>query len=206
MKNLLVVSLLAAYLSSLVTAEEGAGFFVGTGFGVSDYDEESFYQQQQLDDSASGGKFYGGYRFNHYVSVEGALLALGTFDADSFSAKVENDFSVLSVAVLGNLPLAYGFSLFGQLGVGMATISQEISYASPSGQLFTGDDDDSAGTSVYGVGVKLIPPKLPRIEFRLSWERYNFSVNTIRIENNTRIKDGVDTELDLYLLGIAYNF
>ena len=193
-------------LSEQASTQENKGLYVGVGIGASSYDDDGYFDQQRLDDSEVGIKFFGGYRFSEYFSLEGGLVGLGTFDADSSSSEIKNEFSLISFSGVGYLPLVYGISLYGQLGFGFASISQDIAYATPSAQLVTRNDSDSALAGIYGAGLKFIPPNFRKLEFSLGWERTVFSTDTTRVDGGIRSKDDVDQEFDFVFVGVALNF
>ena len=199
---------LVSIAASVSAAEDAPGaFYLGGALGTTDYDDDGFYDQQRLDDSEYGLKAYGGYRFNQYVSVEAALTSLGNYEAESLNADIETDFGAITGSIVGHLPLGAGFSLFGQVGIGSATISQDITFATGGGVLFSDDDEDDADSVLaYGFGLNYIPPALQRIQFRLGWERYDFSLDSITVNNGVLIKDDVDHEIELIHFGAAYNF
>lgn len=206
-----IIIFLALLMPSLLLAEqtvphETKGLYVGVGIGASSYDDDDYFDQLRLDDSEVGIKFYGGYRFSEYFSLEGALVGLGTFDTDSPDSEIKNEFGLMSFSGVGHLPLVYGISLYGQLGFGFASISQDIAYATPAAQLVTRNDDDTALAGLYGAGLKFIPPTFRKLEFSLGWERYVFSTDTTRVDGGIRSKEDVDHEFDFVFVGVALNF
>ena len=205
--SLFMPSMLAAQASQQEAGDQQhRGFYIGAGIGASEYDDDNFYRGQNMDSSELGGKIYGGYRFNQYLGVEAALVGLGSFENSTFSSEIYNDFGVVSISGLGTLPLAYGLSLYGQLGFGLATVTQDITYATANGQLFTRDDDSDGLAGIYGGGILFIPSSLRILEFRLGWEHYDFSVDLSRVNNGVRSSKNVDTQFDLYFFGVAFNF
>ena len=112
----------------------------------------------------------------------------------------------MSFSGLGNLPIFYGISLYGQLGFGFASINQDIAYATPTAQLVTRDDSDTALAGLYGAGLKFIPPTFRKLEFTLGWERYVFSTDTTQVDAGIRSQDDVDHEFDFVFVGVALNF
>lgn len=206
MKHALLIAALTTLVSTAVSAEAFRGFYVGAGIGASEYDDDGYYDEQRLDDSEVGGKVYGGYRFSKYLSLQAALVGLGNFEASAPDNKIENEASVITLSALGQLPLAYGIALYGELGVGYGTISQDISYATPGGLLVTDDDDDGGLAVQYGAGLLIIPPDFKKLEFRVGWERYAFSTDTISVDSGVRIKDDVDHEFDMIFVGVGLNF
>jgi OOP family OmpA-OmpF porin len=203
---LLILLTPAIALSEQTVPQEHKGLYVGAGIGASSYDDDDYFDQQRLDDSEVGIKLFGGYRFSEYFSLEGALVGLGSFEADSSSSEIKNEFGLMSFSGVGNLPLFYGISLYGQLGFGFASINQDIAYATPTAQLVTRDDSDTALAGLYGAGLKFIPPTFRKLEFTLGWERYVFSTDTTRVDAGIRSQDDVDHEFDFVFVGVALNF
>lgn len=199
-------SLYAQESPSQQASKERTPFYIGGAIAGSQFDDDGFYDQQRLDDSTVGFKVYGGYRLNPYLSFEASLNSLGYYEVETTQSEVDMAFGALTASALGRLPLGQGFELFGQLGVGFASVSQDISFATSSGQLITDDEDDASGVIVYGLGVNYVPPGLKFIQFRFGWERYAFSVDTFRIDNGVIIKGDGDQEIDQIHLGAAYIF
>lgn len=200
------IGLLSVIFTSAALAQDARGFYVGAALGASEYDDDGYFDQQRLDDSEVGGKVYGGYRFNSYVSVETALVGLGNFESKTSDSEVKNEFGVWSFSALGQLPLAYGMALFGELGFGFSSIYQDYAYVSPSAELVTGDDDDVDMAGIYGAGLLIIPPDFNKLELRAGWTRYVFSADTVRVDNGIKNGSEVDHEFDLFYAGIALNF
>ena len=72
--RLLFLAALTSIILYLIPIEPAsAGWYVGGAAGNADDDE--------LDDDDSAVKLFGGYQFNEYFAVEGALVDWGDFDA-----------------------------------------------------------------------------------------------------------------------------
>lgn len=164
----LAVSLIFSltHIPSAVAAEAG-GYFgasigeTDAGLGVSDFNDGSIISGD-VDDSDTGWKLFGGYRFNENVALEGGLYNLGEvtfngtsngagflFAAGPVSADVEAD--GFFAAVVGTIPFNK-FSVFGQIG--FHSWDADVKLTDSSGS-FSGDDD---GTDpLYGVGVAYHP-------------------------------------------------
>lgn len=207
MKGIAGIIIMGQLLCSLsVVAEENQGFYIGLGLGESQYDDNGYFDRVSMDDSEFAGKLYGGYRFNQYLSLETALVGMGTYQAQSFSSEIDNDFGVLSFSALGLLPLPYGMALYGELGFGVGTVTQDVTYVTPAGRLITDDDDGNGLAGIYGAGWLIIPPEFRVLEIRLGWEHYEFSANMTRVQGGIRSRSSEDLEFDMVFVGAALNF
>lgn len=83
---------------------------------------------------------FGGYSFNERVAAEVAYASLGTADTDP-STSTELKASLMSLSVVGTLPLGKVFSLYGKVGVGQSKIENAAAALS----------ETNTGV-VYGVG------------------------------------------------------
>ena len=139
--TLLLVSLFAI---SAASADENRGWYVGAGFGSSDDDV--------LDESDTGLKVFGGYRFNKNVAVEAAYVDLGEF-VDGF---VEQ--SGLALEGEATWPIGDKFGLFVKAGF----FSWDVDVGSAS---------DDGTDSTFGVGGKLALGE--KWAIRAEWERFS---------------------------------
>ena len=187
-------------------AEQNTGFYIGLGLGESQFDDDGYFDRQNMDDSEFAGKLYGGYRLNPYLSLEATLTGMGTYKATSYSSEINSDFGVLGFSVLGQLPLPYGMAIYGELGFGVGTITQEVTYVTPAGRLVTDDDSGDGVAGIYGAGWRIIPPNLRLLEFRVRWQHYAFSANTTRIQNGFTSRSDEDLKFDFVFVGAALNF
>lgn len=114
------------------------------------------------EEETSGGlKFFGGYRFNPYIAVEGFAAYLGTFDSyaddgygvDSFaSAEVKT----LGVAAVGMFPVSERVSLLGKLGAHSWSAEGSIDlWDSVAGDGYAGSYKVSGNDFMGGLGVEI---------------------------------------------------
>jgi OOP family OmpA-OmpF porin len=78
MKRVIPAALLAIAAVPALAADDKTAWEVGAAalFATYDWDDSS------VDDSSTGAKLFGGYRFNRWLGVEGAYHNFGDFDAD----------------------------------------------------------------------------------------------------------------------------
>ncbi len=168
-----------ALLFSLAIADREGGPYIGLGYGVSKYNDDSFYASLK-DDRTSSATFYGGAYINKHLSVE---LAYVSFDAwhSSDGYKVDENtslgFSAISVSTLAH----YAFfddvlDFYAKFGVG------EMSQSGIGGNGFT---------FVYGVGGSFRFDE--RYSIKLAYDMYDFTY-----DNST------ETTIDTYDMKIHY--
>ncbi len=165
---ILGLSLVASpiYMSSAVAAEAG-GYFgasigeTDAGLSVSDFNLDGSITSGDVDDSDTGWKAFGGYRFNENVALEGGLYNLGevTFDGTSSggfffpAGPVSADFEAdgFFASVVGTIPFNK-FSIFGQIGFHRWDADFKVTISGVSGF-----DDDDGTDPLYGLGVAYHP-------------------------------------------------
>lgn len=191
MKNthwLLIVAalLLATSTTTPVYAQnkgQDKGWYVGLGLNHSN--------DEGLDDEESDFKLFGGYQFNQYVALEGALVGLGTSLGASDLTK-----DGLAVQVVGTLPVGKRFKLFAKVGffaweVRVDTDEFDCFEFSGGFACFEEEQDvvDDGTDPAYGVG----------IEYRLG-ERWGMRSEWERFE------DVGDSDIDLVSVSVAFRF
>jgi OOP family OmpA-OmpF porin len=158
MHKRLGLSALAALAMAATTAQAdvGPGFYVGAGLGTTEVSEESI-EQFIADDSDNGFKVFGGYAFNDYFAIEAGYFDLGgaegTLDDPEigFPADFEVGVSGLSASIVGRIPVAAMFSLFGK--VGLASYDVEFDVTIPG--IGSGSDSESESDLIYSGGASL---------------------------------------------------
>lgn len=149
-----------------------------------------------VQDTSTGLKLFGGYRFNRHVSVEGFYADLGTFSSDDaliasaserFFVAADKDVRGLGAAVVGAWPLSGKVSLLGKAGLFRWDIDLTTRLTAPPGyDPFSVPERQSAsGTSpMYGLGMEFAV--FMGFALRAEVERYS------KIGNNNTGKQDVD--------------
>jgi OOP family OmpA-OmpF porin len=104
------------------------------------------------EDTDTGWKFFGGYRFNRYIAVEATYIDWGKVTANvQFGGPiaVSAEQQSMGIAAVGSLELGPRFSVFGKLG--FLQTDQEIKRSTASGTTTVKGDDTETH---YGLGVK----------------------------------------------------
>ncbi|MDQ2989628.1 MAG: porin family protein [Pseudomonadota bacterium] len=109
MFNKFAVAATLAFACASSVAAEPASFYIGADIGSTRFDPVSGNQ------IGAGG--FVGYAFNSYVALEANYRSLGQYDGIYING-VKTDLSLnhAAVSVIGTLPLAGGFNVFGRYG------------------------------------------------------------------------------------------
>ena len=174
----------AALFAASAQAE---GWYVGADAGRSS--TGTIYPGLNMTKSKStvGGAFLG-YQFNQNWGVEGFYSGAGKFSAVGGATTVTGKTDVYGLDLVGTLPLADAFSLYGRLGYANAKTSASSSPAGYSGS------NRSAAT--YGLGGEY--DLTPQIGVRLGCDRYGAAVSNVGVTNNFNI--------NVWSVGILYKF
>ncbi len=190
---------LISIVNSVAFAEDTSGgrWYVGGGLGAatgldlcSAFNPGFTTAPGSCDKSEFAGKVYGGYKFNKYLGAEGALVYLGSADANGtfLGVPVTSDVYAggLELAGTGTVPITDQFGILAKLGVLFWGIHSEVG---------TGFERDENGTSfATGVGLKYDITK--HVGIRLEWERF------WQVGNSTI----GESDVDLVTIGGLYRF
>lgn len=141
------------------------GFYVGFSFGYSD--------DKGLDDNGDTFKIFGGYRFNKFIALEGALVGLGTDLGSNRDLSKDG----LSVQAVGIWPVAKRVELLGKAGFftweeWQVNENQFDCSDFGTGFICTEDQDkiDDGTNGTFGLGLNYHISK--RWSLRAEWERF----------------------------------
>ncbi|MET0533398.1 MAG: outer membrane beta-barrel protein [Steroidobacter sp.] len=188
-----------ATLVSAPSAHAGqVGFYIGGQYGqtskdvvIQDFDAfaAGLYDTfgftptsitSSLDDSFNGYGFYGGYRFNTHLAVEGGYFNLGSFKHRSramgsigglpSNAQVnfDGETSGITVAALGVWPMSYRWEIYGRGGVLFASNTASIYYADIQGPV-PGEFSENSVDMLAGIGTSFT--FLEIYDLRLEFQR-----------------------------------
>jgi OOP family OmpA-OmpF porin len=139
-----------------------------------------------------------GYKFNPYFAVEGGYVDLGKYGFQSnvtapAATTVNGSYKVdgVNLSAVGILPLNNGFSVYGKAGVFRAKTDLDVS--SP-GTVATSSASHHSTNPTYGLGAAYDITK--DWTAKLEWNRYH------EVGDSSTGKDNID----LYTVGVAYNF
>lgn len=200
----LILSILVLVSTSLWADDQG--FYAGGTVGLTQLDDDHMGRYQDQDDTAGSIRVFGGYHFNPYLSAEASVDWLGRYESVTSMSDIYSDYSALTASVLGNLPLGEGFSLYAQLGGGIASVYQDV-WAISGSTLYDGSDSDSGLARLWGIGAAYVASGLPHIEFRAGYEQILFRVRAYAVDGSGNLTHNhYDQGIEQFYLGAAYRF
>lgn len=208
MKTISALLLSAAALSPLAAHAEGGTWYAAIAIGQSTYDADKgdadrslnsagfAITDSSLDDSDTGYKIMGGYKFNDNLAVEAGYVDLGhaTYKVSVTGANAKLDLHAygLSVDAVGTLPFGAGFSGYLRAGLIAAWVESDVS-ATGSGGSASDDSTDSSVKPAAGVG--LAYDLNETLTVRIEYERY-FDLKS----------DAGNGDIDLASVGLVARF
>lgn len=141
MKNSIQNTILAGALvlaSSGVSAEvvsDGQWYAGGAAL-------QAFVDERGFDEDDTGGKVFGGYKFNQYIAIEGSYYDFSKIGDRSNQLEIDG----ISLAALGSIDVLPKLSLFGKIGV------HEWD-ADASGTIVSQLNTDDGTDAFFGLGV-----------------------------------------------------
>jgi hypothetical protein len=183
---------------------DNVGPYVGIGLGstafndngmVDDINRELGSYTLELDDSSSGFKLYGGYKFNKIAAVEAAFTHYGDFHLKEYVFGTSGTFSPSSLSLSANLGYDFAdgqFRPFALIGLSHVDLDGWV------------EDDTQAGIHI-GFGVQYDPVQLNGFGFRLAYEADAVSVNT-GISGATYIEENYGQSVGMLYISAHYRF
>jgi len=197
--------LLALFSVNGWSAETGK-FYAGGGFAYAELSDGGMTDFQSMSNEEGAVHLFGGYQFTPTLAAEVVIDGMGSYESETPSSDIYNDYSAVSFTALGKLPLSQGFSVYGQLGIGLTTIYQDVTAISGP-YLITGTDSDTRFSTLWGAGFSYTVPAMKELELRLGMQQLNFTVNAYAIDNASNlIRKNYDQNIREYYFGVAYHF
>ena len=163
-KYLLISTLLFSLSSPVLSADALENpWYVGGGVGQSKADD-ACDGVSSCDDTDTGWKLFGGYRFTQYVAVEAGYVDLGEFSGNVSGIGVSAEATGVTAHVVGTLPINDRFSLLGRLGTIYADVDVK---ASAFGISVSEDDQSFAFAAGLGAEVNITDQFSLRAEYEL---------------------------------------
>ncbi|HEX2494654.1 MAG TPA: porin family protein [Steroidobacter sp.] len=168
LSGLAVLGLMAGVTAQ---AEVQPGFYAGAGVG------QSSIHTDELDDSDTSFKVFGGYTFNEFLGVELAYFDGGSIEASIPSifndASIEAEVAGFTTAAVGRLPLSETFAVYGKLGLALSDAEVTVRYTGspnfPGGSFSTKESSEDV---MYGIGAAF---DFGRFEVRGEYEVFDVS-------------------------------
>ena len=152
-----VLCLLAILVAATIPASASdTGFYLGAGIGRSSIDILEFYPSlgESVEQTNTGYKAYGGYRFLKFIAVEAGYADFGSPQGIERNVQEHPERAEVSVKgwdafAVGILPVSNVVDIFGKLG--MMSWDTNITSVQDGEVIFS---ESSTGTDVaYGIGV-----------------------------------------------------
>lgn len=169
--------------ANAVEKERNGGPYIGLNYGLSSYNDNSFYDSIKDKEMNSYG-FCGGAYINRYLSVELNYMKSGDFKVvDSVSNKTSFNYSAVTVNALAHYPLWYdALDLYAKFG---------------AGQSYTSISSADGSALVVGGGVSYRLDEM--FALKVAYDMYSFNY-----ESSTRGK--FDMDIQYAYAGIEVQF
>ena len=182
------------------------GYYMGLGYGTTSFSDGDFGKEFENfkvapdQDSDSGFKLYGGYKFNKIVAVEGSYINYGTMnfkytEDGTGTATQMKPYSLNVAANLGYDFLNNQLRPFALAGVGYVNYAQ-------SGVQKVYTTDGSFATTV-GLGVEYTPTLFQGVGFRLA---YDADIAAVSVNYPTKDDKTFWQTLHMISLSAQYRF
>jgi OOP family OmpA-OmpF porin len=178
--------------SAMAQSMADRGGYVGGAFGQSSADCEPS-AGLSCDDKDTSWKVFGGYQINRNFAVELGYANLGEISISGGGVRATAESTAWDLVGLGIWPVNNQFSIYGKLGVYMATVDVSVS---PSAAGESGDDSTTGLT--FGAGVRYNFTR--NLGLQAEWQRYG----KVEAPSDTAITG--DSDLDVLSVGIVYRF
>ena len=163
--------------AALFTMGLSSSAYADSGFYLGGAISQAYVDETGIDDDDTGGKIYGGYKFNDFFAIEANYYDFGEIE----DATSELELDGFGIAAVGIIPVSENISLFGKVG-----IHEWDADAVGSAAALAGDDDGN--DAFYGIG----------IEYDFS-ERWSVRGEIERYEVE-------DLDVDVASIGISFRF
>ena len=164
-----LLALMGAGTAAQAAEENDSGFYIGAGVGqfnvqiddVDDTDEAV----QSLDDDDNSWKFFGGYRFNPYLSLELAYIDFGgpedSFEGSGSDGEYKLDISGFAPYIIGSFPIG-PVELFAKAGYYFYDVDVTADFDDPDIDSSSSEEDFLYG---FGVGATFFEHLNARLEY-----------------------------------------
>jgi OOP family OmpA-OmpF porin len=192
MKHFIYLGMSLAFVHAAAAQEENRGAYMGFSVGSFSYEEEDEELGLAIDDTSTGYRLMGGYRFSDNFAVEGGWGKTGDIQDSytqsippfgDFTLDISGEYEVMTVRALGIIPFEK-VSLLG--GVGFYDADLDLTVGISGFGDASATDSDSGATLVGGFEFNL-----ERVDIRTELEWFD-------------VDDGAEA-FDLSV-GVLFNF
>ncbi|EKA5637978.1 outer membrane beta-barrel protein [Vibrio navarrensis] len=149
------------------------------------------------DDQSVAGSIYGGYQFNSFLAIEGAI---GGYDALEDTYVTVGNMHFLSIQPKLSFALTDTFDLYAKAGLAYFNAEFKVSNALLNQPGYT-TLSDSTVTGMYGLGAEL---KIsPKFHIRASWDFMRPELDVVKVGAE---KVTIESDISVFSLGASYHF
>ncbi|EGQ7937087.1 outer membrane beta-barrel protein [Vibrio vulnificus] len=149
------------------------------------------------DDQSVAGSIYGGYKFNSFLALEGAI---GGYDALEDTYVTIGNMYFLSVQPKLSFSVTDTFELYAKAGVAYFNAEFKVSNAIVNAPGYS-TLSDSTLTGMYGLGAEL---KLsPTFHIRASWDFMRPELDVVKVGTENI---SIESDISVFSLGASYHF
>ncbi len=185
LKSIISIGVVASAL--FASSAQAEGWYVGADVGRSSTGTVAPGIAMTKSKSTVGGAFLG-YQFTQNWGVEGFYTGVGKFSGTQTVGSSSGKGDAYGLDVVGTLPLADAFSLYGKLGYASTKTSASSVPIGLSGA--------NRNAATYGLGAEY--DFTPQVGLRLGWDRYGAAVSNVGIKNNFNA--------NVWSLGVLFKF
>ena len=207
-KNNVELSTQASSEVSKAQNSHANGYYVGLGYGMTGFSDGDFGKEFEHfkvapdNDTDSGFKLYGGYKFNKIVGVEGSYVNYGKMDfkyteGGTGTATEIKPYSVNVAANLGYDFLDDQLRPFALAGLGYVGYGQ-----SGIQKLYT---TDGSFATIIGMGVEYTPNFFQGVGFRLAYET-DITAVTVTYSDTTKEDKAFLQSVSMISFSAQYRF
>ncbi|APP07156.1 MULTISPECIES: outer membrane beta-barrel protein [Vibrio] len=201
-KTWLMTALLAtcsvANAAPYIGASVGQASFGDVHGSISEGGQNASMKLKPEDDSSLSGKVFGGYKFNEYISLEGAI---GGYDALDGKVVTVGDMKFLSIQPKATLPIGDRFNLFAKAGLSYFNAELKVSNSVINGSSGYTTLSDSTVTGMYGLGAEFAITK--NFALQVEWEYMRPELEIAKAGND---KATVEADISVFSVGMNYRF
>ena len=154
-------------LALFASAAHAEGFYIGGGFGAGDATPSSNIAFDVSDDRMYLVKGFGGFRVNKFIALEGSLVGVSNKDYYDDADGADANFSAVSASLLGIIPAADNFALYGKIGGYLGESNIDCSFWGACE-----DDEDESGMT-WGAGFLMNFGQRQQFTIRLDYEEFD---------------------------------
>ncbi|EEZ85247.1 conserved hypothetical protein [Vibrio harveyi 1DA3] len=194
----LLATCFVANAAPYIGASIGQASFGDVNSSVSAGGNNSSMKLKLEDDSSLSGKIFGGYKFNEYISLEGAI---GGYDALDGKVATVGDMKFLAIQPKATLPIGDHFNLFAKAGLSYFNAELKVSNSVINGSSGHTTLSDSTVSGMYGLGAEFAIAK--NFALQIEWEYMRPELEIAKAGND---KATVDAEISVFSVGMNYRF